>query len=78
MEKLRNKLNKIDDQIVKLYAERMETVKEIGQFKEKAHLPITSKSREDEVVKRLEKEVPEEISVFDNLLYQTIFQNSKA
>ena len=34
MEKLRNKLNEIDDQIVKLYAERMETVKEIGQFKE--------------------------------------------
>lgn len=78
MEKLRNKLNEIDDQIVKLYAERMETVKEIGQFKEKAHLPITSKSREDEVVKRLEKEVPEEISVFVKMLYQTIFQTSKA
>ena len=39
MEKLRNKLNEIDDQIVKLYAERMQTVKEIGQFKERRTCP---------------------------------------
>ena len=47
MKKLRNMIDKIDDQILKLYEERMDVVRAIGEYKMENSLPVYDASRED-------------------------------
>lgn len=78
MEELRNKLNKIDDEIVKLYLERMGVVAEIGKEKEREKLPVTCGKREKEILDRIVSASPSELKQYVTMLYQTVFETSKA
>ena len=46
----REKINKIDEQMARLFAERMEVVREIAEYKAENHLPIFDSSREAEII----------------------------
>ena len=48
MKKLREQIDKIDTQILKLYEERMDVVRQIGHYKIENHLPVYEAAREDE------------------------------
>lgn len=50
LETLRNKLDLIDLEIIKLYEERMEIVKEVTNFKKINNLPILDSSRESKML----------------------------
>ena len=78
MEELRNKLNKIDDEIVKLYLERMGIVAEIGKEKERERLPVLCGKREKEILDRIAGMAPSELKQYVTMLYQTVFETSKA
>ena len=78
MEELRNKLNEIDDEIVKLYLRRMEVVADIGKEKDLKRLPIASGKREKEVLDRITASATPEMKKYLTMLYQTIFETSKA
>ena len=47
MKKLREQIDKIDAQILKLYEERMDVVSEIGKYKIENNLPVYDAARED-------------------------------
>ena len=47
---LREKINKIDEQMARLFAERMEAVSEIADFKAENNLPIFDSSREEQII----------------------------
>ena len=47
MNKLREQIDKIDKQILKLYEERMAVVREIGEHKIANNLPVYDAARED-------------------------------
>jgi len=47
MKKLREQIDKIDSQILKLYEERMDVVRKIGEYKIKNDLPVYDAARED-------------------------------
>ena len=47
MTKLRAQIDSIDAQILKLYEERMDVVREIGRYKMENNLPVYDASRED-------------------------------
>ena len=53
IEELRAEIDRIDRELVRLYQERMETVKQIGEYKKEHHLPVTDSSREREVLERV-------------------------
>ena len=46
----REKINKIDEQMARLFAERMEAVREIADFKAEHKLPIFDASREEQII----------------------------
>ena len=46
----REKINKIDEQMARLFAERMEAVREIAKFKAEHKLPIFDASREEQII----------------------------
>ena len=47
MKKLRAQIDKIDAQILKLYEERMDVVRAIGEYKIENNLPVYDAARED-------------------------------
>ncbi len=74
----RNKIDSIDDEICRLFTERMNVVNEIGEYKRSHDLPVNSGSREREVLARISKQLPEDLEDFGRVLYRSMFDVSKA
>ena len=74
----RNKIDSIDDEICRLFTERMNVVNEIGEFKRSHDVPVSSSSREREVLARISKQLPEDLEDFGRVLYRSMFDISKA
>mgnify|MGYP001681442688 FL=1 len=53
LDEYRQQINHIDEQMLKLFAERMQVVKKIGLYKLENHLPIDNQQRENENMKRI-------------------------
>ena len=70
MKEQREQINRIDEEILKLYAERMKISEEIGRIKAEKGLPVYDAAREDEILKRARDAGAEE-------LYKVILAESK-
>ncbi len=80
LEDLRKQIDRVDEQIVRLIAERMRTAQEIGQEKRQRGLPVEDLSREQEVLARV-REIAEreKISVEGvEAIYRRIINLSKS
>ncbi len=51
-EKLRNKIDKIDHELMELFEARMKVASEIADYKQKNDIPIFDEAREEEVVNK--------------------------
>ena len=78
LEELRAAIDGIDDQIIRLYVARMELSKEIAIEKNKSKLPVENTQRERKIVGRITEQVPEDMLIYAEQLYNTIFETSKA
>jgi monofunctional chorismate mutase len=77
LQALRKDINAIDDELVKLFIQRMETAGKIGSLKKEAGLPVLNVKREDEVKERLTADVPEVYKESVKKLYDSIFSISR-
>ena len=77
LETLRNKIDEIDTQIAKLFAERMNAVEKIGIYKKDNALGVNQAEREKSIVKRLTKLIPTEYAGAIEQVYDAIFATSK-
>lgn len=59
MDSLREKIDKIDEKILKLISQRQKIVKKVGDFKRKQKMPLKDSSREKLVLDNLEKKSKE-------------------
>lgn len=75
---LRTKIDKIDDELVSVFARRMEAVSEIAGIKSKSGMPVAHPDREREILLRTTSEVPGEISGFTRVLMNTLFDLSRS
>lgn len=76
LEDLREKIDKIDDEIVALLESRVQIVKEIGELKNKLNIDVYNPQREREILKRLQSKsslTPHQIET----IYQSIFTLTK-
>lgn len=78
LKELRNEIDRIDGELTKLFAERMETAAEIAKYKHENNLPVFHREREREVLNKVTSNVPEEFEVYTKTLYQTIFDLSRS
>ncbi len=74
----RKHIDEIDDQLVRLFAERMATAKSIGEFKRAHGLPVGDARRELEVLGEVEAKTPEELRRYSRQLYMLMFELSRS
>ena len=77
IEELREKINSLDDRIIKLLEERFSISKEIGKIKFNSERTILDKNREREIINRLDinSKIISKESV--DMIYQNIFKVSR-
>ena len=75
---VREKIDRIDDQLTDLYAERMDLSREVGLIKDKENKNVDAPEREKAIVNRLAAKFPDDRKVYVKQLYNTIFYTSKA
>ena len=78
LEDLRNQINEIDDRIVDLYLKRMDVVKQVAAAKTDTNKAVNDSEREDAIIYRLSKNVPDQLKLYIKELYKTVFHTSKS
>ena len=73
----RNKLDTIDTEIIRLFCERMETVRDIAEYKKAHELPILAPGREKEILDRVRSLSGEELSPYAQTLFETLMYVSR-
>ena len=74
----RSKINNIDEQLVDLFAQRMQLAKEIAQYKAENHLPVFDPERERQIKNKVTALAGDELADYTGVLYQTLFDVSRA
>jgi len=74
----RKHIDEIDDNIIRLFKERMEVIDAVGEFKRANNVPVNSSVREREVLTRISKQLPPDLEEFGRSLYRSMFDISKA
>lgn len=74
LEEARKKINSVDEEIAKLFEERMKAAKEIAEYKKENGLPITDASRELELINKNSKFVNDEVirEYYVNFIQETM------
>ena len=75
---IRERINEIDNKIVELWKERMETCLSVAQYKKENNLPVLDAKRETELLNRIGNMAGEELEVYSRVLYDTIMTVSKS
>lgn len=74
LNKIRIRIDNTDDEIVRLFEERLRLVEEIIEEKNKLELPIKDSQRESEIIKRYKER---DDFKFIEMLYKSIFEISR-
>ncbi len=78
LNEIRQKIDSVDDQISKLYAERMQLIKEVSIAKAKSGKAVNDPDREKKILLRVSENIEEDKQVFLKRVFETIFETSKA
>ncbi|MBP5308007.1 MAG: chorismate mutase [Clostridia bacterium] len=78
VEKLREKIDRIDDRIAALFDERMDTVRKIGEAKAESGIPVSDAEREKKIINRVTAEVGDDRKIYLKQIYEKVFDVSKA
>ncbi|MBE6958845.1 MAG: bifunctional chorismate mutase/prephenate dehydratase [Ruminococcaceae bacterium] len=78
LNELRNEIDRIDEQLVKLFASRMEIAAAIGDYKKENNLPIFVPAREREKLKDVAQMSGPEMANYTRVLYSMLFELSRS
>ena len=78
LSEIRKEIDKLDDDIISLYVKRMELCGEVAKAKSASGKAISDIAREKEIMYRLCKNAPEELTLYIKELYETMFFTSIA
>lgn len=74
----REEINRIDEQLVKLFEQRMDIAAEIGMYKKEHKLPVLDSRREREKLIEISDMLPERYKDYGTILYSNIFELSRS
>ncbi|MBQ7340259.1 MAG: bifunctional chorismate mutase/prephenate dehydratase [Clostridia bacterium] len=78
LSQIRVEIDQVDDQIKELYLKRMGLAEEVANQKKQTGKGVTDIERENAVVYRLAKDLPDNMKLYLKELYSTIFNTGKA
>ena len=75
---LRNKIDKIDNEIIDLLNDRFDIVKEIGEYKKENNIPVEDKTREEIILQILDTKLSDSPYKKEiKNIYKELFTQSK-
>lgn len=77
LKQLREEIDKIDDQLVQLFVQRMEVSSRIADYKKENGLPILVPSREQEKLQDVAQKAGPDMEVYTRVLYDLLFELSR-
>lgn len=77
LEEARQKIDSIDKELIRLFEERMNAVCDVARYKKENGIPIYNGQREREVINKVTNEVPDDLSLYARILYNTLFSVSR-
>ncbi|MBR7142430.1 MAG: chorismate mutase [Clostridia bacterium] len=78
MTQLRARIDEVDEQLVKLFNQRMDTVRQIAEYKKAHDLPVMDALREREKLTRIAETVGEDTRDYVRVLYSLLFELSRS
>ena len=73
----RQQIDKIDDEILLLFKNRMDVIRQIALYKKEHDIPIQDTTREQEKLAIIEEKAGEELCTFARTLYSTLLELSR-
>ncbi len=77
LNELRNEIDKIDDELVRLFVQRMEVSARIADYKKENDLPIFVPSREQQKLQDVAQKAGADMQVYSQVLYDLLFELSR-
>lgn len=74
---LRNEIDQIDEKLVELFVERMDTSEKIAQYKKENSLPVFDPARERQKLNEISEHIDNKIHTYTDALYSLIFELSR-
>lgn len=74
----RKEIDRIDDELVRLFAERMDISAKVAEYKKENGLPILDAKREREKLAEVMDKLPDELKEYGTALYALIFELSRS
>lgn len=78
LSQIRERINKVDNEIVRLWKERMEACLAVAQYKKANNLPVLDKKRERELLERVGSMAGKELDMYSRVVYDTIMTVSRS
>jgi len=78
LKELRGQIDAIDDQLVELFAKRMDIAAAIGDYKKANNLPVFVPAREREKLKDVAEKAGPEMANYTRVLYSMLFELSRS
>ena len=75
---LRNQIDEIDEELVRLFVKRMNISKQVANYKKENNLPIYVPAREREILQAVAKKVDPNMANYSRVLYSMIFELSRS
>lgn len=77
LDSLRLQINSLDNDILRLFEQRMKVCKDVAQYKIENNLPVFQNAREQQVIERISSMTTDELKNSSALLFTTIMDISK-
>lgn len=74
---LRNEIDKIDDELIKLFVHRMEIAAQVAAYKKENNLPVFVPARENEKLADVAEKAGPEMADYAKSLYTLLFKLSR-
>ncbi|MBQ7415482.1 MAG: bifunctional chorismate mutase/prephenate dehydratase [Oscillospiraceae bacterium] len=78
MKELRGQIDQIDDQLVKLFCQRMDVAAQVADYKREHNLPILVPAREREILAEVAQKAGPEMANYSRVLYSMLFELSRS
>ena len=78
LEELREKIDGIDEKIVKLYRERMDVTKDIAAYKKEKELPVLDAGRERAVLAKIGQLAGDDLADYAQSVYRTVMATTRS
>ena len=75
---LRSQIDAIDDQLVQLFAQRMDVAAQIADYKKEQNMPIFVPAREREKLMDVAEKAGPEMANYTRVLYSMLFELSRS